>query len=70
MVHTSFHFKVTSAATQGALDRLGQFFSHPLLSHDSIMREVENVHAEYSRNTNSDARKLLQVSGGEGNTET
>ena len=25
--------------------------------------QVENVHAEYSRNCNSDARKLLQVGG-------
>jgi secreted Zn-dependent insulinase-like peptidase len=27
----------------------------------SCAREVENVHAEYSRNTNSDGRKLLQL---------
>jgi insulysin len=26
-----------------------------------VAREVENVHAEYSRNCNSDARKLLQL---------
>jgi hypothetical protein len=26
-----------------------------------VAREVENVHAEYCRNTNSDARKLLQL---------
>ncbi|KAF6262496.1 Metalloenzyme, LuxS/M16 peptidase-like protein [Scenedesmus sp. NREL 46B-D3] len=47
MVHTRYHFKVHAEALPGALARCA--------------REVENVHAEYSRNTNSDGRKLLQL---------
>ncbi len=31
------------------------------LAQESVAREVENVHAEFSRNCNSDARKLLQL---------
>jgi insulysin len=47
--------------TQGALDRLGQFFTAPLLLREAVLDEIDNVHSEYSRNCNSDARKLLQV---------
>ncbi|GAX81935.1 hypothetical protein CEUSTIGMA_g9363.t1 [Chlamydomonas eustigma] len=61
MVHTSFHFKVHHTQLQGALDRAAQFFICPLLLEDSIKAEVDNVHAEFSRNCNSDDRKLLQL---------
>lgn len=61
MVHTQYHFKVHSSALNGALDRLAQFFIAPLLESESMLREVENVHAEFSRNCNSDDRKLLQL---------
>ncbi|GFR39769.1 hypothetical protein Agub_g254, partial [Astrephomene gubernaculifera] len=61
MVHTSYHFTVAAPHVPGALDRLARFFIDPLLSRESILREVENVHAEWSRNCNSDARKLLQL---------
>jgi secreted Zn-dependent insulinase-like peptidase len=63
MVHTSFHFKILHPHLEGAVDRLAQFFTEPLLARESVLAEVENVHAEYSRNRNSDARKLLQVLG-------
>ncbi|GLC59471.1 hypothetical protein PLESTB_001491000 [Pleodorina starrii] len=61
MVHTSYHFTVASPHLAGALDRLARFFIDPLLHRDSILKEAENVHAEFSRNCNSDARKLLQL---------
>src|SRR5689334_13312328 len=61
MVHTKYHFKVHHSALQGALQRFGAMLSSPLIAPDSAAREVENVHAEYSRNTNSDSRKLLQL---------
>lgn len=54
MVHTRYHFKVHAEALPGALARFGAMLSAPLIAHDSCAREVENVHAEYSRNTNSD----------------
>ncbi|WIA09303.1 hypothetical protein OEZ85_008710 [Tetradesmus obliquus] len=61
MVHTRYHFKVHAEALPGALARFGAMLSAPLIAHNSCAREVENVHAEYSRNTNSDGRKLLQL---------
>ncbi|KAG2488187.1 hypothetical protein HYH03_013328, partial [Edaphochlamys debaryana] len=61
MVHTSYHCTVAAEALPGALDRLGRFFVDPLLGREAILREAENVHAEFSRNCNSDARKLLQL---------
>ncbi|EFJ44956.1 hypothetical protein VOLCADRAFT_94765 [Volvox carteri f. nagariensis] len=61
MVHTCYHFTVASAHLRGALDRMARFFIDPLLRRDSILREAENIHAEFSRNCNSDARKLLQL---------
>ncbi|GLI60674.1 hypothetical protein VaNZ11_002876 [Volvox africanus] len=61
MVHTSYHFTVSSPHLGAAVDRLARFFIDPLLHRDSILKEAENVHAEFSRNCNSDSRKLLQL---------
>uniref|UniRef100_A0A061RBI7 Insulin-degrading-like metalloprotease family n=1 Tax=Tetraselmis sp. GSL018 TaxID=582737 RepID=A0A061RBI7_9CHLO len=61
MVHTQFHFTCHSEQLRGALDRLAQFFISPRLAADAIAREVQAVDAEYSRNTNSDSRRLLQL---------
>ncbi len=40
MVHTSYHLTVSAAQLPGALDRLGRFFTDPLLLPDSILKEV------------------------------
>ncbi|KAF8073057.1 PXM16 [Scenedesmus sp. PABB004] len=64
MVHTRYHFRVHASALPGALDRLGAALAAPLIAGESVAREVENVHAEFSRNTNSDSRKLLQLRRG------
>jgi insulysin len=61
MVHTQYHLRVQSAHLPGALDRTGAMLAAPLLSAEAAAREVENVHAEFSRNCNSDGRKLLQL---------
>jgi secreted Zn-dependent insulinase-like peptidase len=61
MVHTQYHLRVSAAQLGGALSRLGAMLSAPLLLAERAAREVENVHAEYSRNRNSDARRLLQL---------
>jgi insulysin len=66
MVHTTYHFKVAAPALGGALDRLGAALGGPLLAAESILGEMDNVHAEYARNTNSDDRKLLQLRRTEG----
>ena len=40
---------------------MGQFFTSPLLLRAAVLDEIDNVHSEFSRNCNSDARKLLQL---------
>eukprot|EP00955_Chlamydomonas_euryale_P061299 357985-Chlamydomonas_euryale.AAC.8 len=61
MVHTAFHLTVHHARLAPALDRMAAMFAAPRLAADAVLAEVENVHAEFSRNCNLDARKLLQV---------
>ncbi|GMH39806.1 hypothetical protein BSKO_07704 [Bryopsis sp. KO-2023] len=60
-VHTMYHFEVHSDALSEALRRLSRFFVDPLLLSESLEREVSNVHSEFRRNLNSDARKSLQL---------
>lgn len=43
MVHTSYHLTVSAPQLPGALDRLGRFFTDPLLLPDSILKEVGGV---------------------------
>jgi hypothetical protein len=40
------------------------------LLQDAVLDEIDNVHSEFSRNCNSDARKLLQVSDGSKRNQT
>jgi len=61
MVHTQYHLRVAAPHLPGALRRMGAMLASPLLSPESAQREVQNLHAEFSRNCNSDARKLLQL---------
>jgi insulysin len=58
---TRYHARCASSGLEGAVARLGAALASPLLRAESLAREVENVHAEYSRNRNSDARRALQV---------
>lgn len=41
MVHSSFHFKVHGDHLHGALDRMAQFFTAPLLERDAILAGEE-----------------------------
>jgi insulysin len=59
---TRYHARCAAATgLKGAVERLGAALAQPLLRTESLAREVENVHAEYSRNRNSDSRRLLQL---------
>jgi insulysin len=58
---TRYHARCASAGLRGAVRRLGAALAEPLLRAESLAREVDNVHAEYSRNRNSDARRALQL---------
>jgi secreted Zn-dependent insulinase-like peptidase len=44
-----------------ALQRFSAMLGAPTLDAAASLQELDNVHAEYSRNCNSDSRRLLQV---------
>jgi secreted Zn-dependent insulinase-like peptidase len=58
---TRYHARCAASGLEGAVGRLGAALAQPLLRPESLAREVDNVHAEYSRNRNSDARRNLQL---------
>lgn len=61
MLHTRYHFKAHHEALPEALDRFAAMLSQPRLDPEDCLKELDNVHAEWSRNCNSDGRRLLQV---------
>lgn len=61
MEYTSFKFFVNADSFEPALDIFSQFFKAPLLSQDSIQREVHAVDSEDSKNRILDNRRTLQV---------
>ncbi|CAD7697481.1 unnamed protein product [Ostreobium quekettii] len=58
---TRFHFEVQNEHLKEALDRLSRFFIDPLFLPEALDREVLNVDSEYSKRSNSDAVKLLNL---------
>lgn len=59
--HTSYYFSVNADHLDAALDRFSAFFICPLFTESSTKREMEAVNAEFSRNLQSDSRRILQV---------
>ncbi|CAD7696212.1 unnamed protein product [Ostreobium quekettii] len=60
-IETRFHFEVQNEHLKEALDRLSRFFIDPLFLPEALDREVLNVDSEYSKRSNSDAVKLLNL---------
>ncbi|KAI8104302.1 hypothetical protein M9434_002862 [Picochlorum sp. BPE23] len=58
---TNFHFDVNCEWLEDALDRFAQFFIHPLISADGVLREAKAVDSEHEKNLNSDPWKQLQL---------
>lgn len=58
---TNFHFDVNCEWLEDALDRFAQFFIHPLISEDGVLREAKAVDSEHEKNLNSDPWKQLQL---------
>lgn len=61
MVHTQYHLRVSAPQLAGALRRMGAMLAAPLLREEALAREVEAVHAEFSRNTNRWGPNLTQA---------
>jgi len=49
-------------ALDGATDRFAQFFLEPLFTEGATEREINAIHSEHSKNVQSDAWRLLQIS--------
>ncbi|KAJ2160352.1 metalloprotease, partial [Coemansia sp. RSA 562] len=58
---TTFYFSVANPAFEGALDIFSRFFIDPLLSVDSVDREVNAVDSEYKGNLQSDNKRFYQL---------
>ena len=60
--NTNYFFEIAPAGLLGAVDRLAQFFIHPLMRENGVEREVNAVNNENLKNLKRDARRELQVS--------
>lgn len=65
--HTNYHFSVSPAHLDDALDRFSQFFIAPLFNESSTDRELNNVHSEHSKNEQSDSWRFHQLTRNEAN---
>lgn len=59
--HTIFYFKIGEEHLLGALDRFAQFFVSPLMTPESMEREMEAVESEFQNNINNDSYRITQL---------
>lgn len=58
---TVFYFRIDEDHLAGALDRFAQFFISPLMSAESMKREMEAVESEFQNEINSDVYRVNQL---------
>lgn len=59
--HTLFHFDIIEKHLAGALDRFSQLFIAPLMSVDSMEREMKAVESEFQSNSMDDEVRVSQI---------
>jgi insulysin len=59
--HTCFFFDITATKFSSALERFSEFFIAPLLSDDFVVKERENIDAEFTLKLKDDIRRLYDV---------
>lgn len=59
--HTCFFFDIACNHFQSALDRFSQFFIAPLLSDEFVIKERQNIDAEFTLKLKDDIRRLYDV---------
>ena len=59
--HTCFFFDIGHQHFDAALDRFSQFFIAPLLSDDFVIKERQNIDAEFTLKLKDDIRRLYDV---------
>ena len=58
---TFFFFDVKSEALDEALDRFSDFFKDPLFTEESTQNELSAIESEFSKNTSSELRRVIQI---------
>ncbi|CDO75620.1 hypothetical protein BN946_scf184840.g3 [Trametes cinnabarina] len=59
--HTEYWFSISPTELAGGLSRLAAFFHAPLFTESLTAREINAVDAEYKRNLQNDARRVVQL---------
>ena len=59
--HTCFFFDITATHFTAALERFSEFFIAPLLADDFVVKERENIDAEFTLKLKDDIRRLYDV---------
>ena len=59
--HTVYHLAVDSSALDGAVARLGEFFTAPLLAEEAVEKEVTAVDDEFKSYGAVDGRRVYEV---------
>ena len=59
--HTCFFFDITAKHFPSALERFSEFFIAPLLADDFVVKERENIEAEFTLKLKDDIRRLYDV---------
>ena len=59
--HTCFFFDIGHQYFEQAIDRFSQFFIAPLLSDDFVIKERQNIDAEFTLKLKDDIRRLYDV---------
>jgi secreted Zn-dependent insulinase-like peptidase len=59
--HTCFFFDITAEKFPPALERFSEFFIAPLLADDFVVKERENIDAEFTLKLKDDIRRLYDV---------
>ncbi|WP_019027722.1 insulinase family protein [Colwellia piezophila] len=59
--HTCFFFDISTTKFSSALERFSEFFIAPLLADDFVVKERENIEAEFTLKLKDDIRRLYDV---------
>ena len=59
--HTCFFFDITATHFSSALERFSEFFIAPLLADEFVVKERENIDAEFTLKLKDDIRRLYDV---------
>ena len=59
--HTNYFYSILNHKFKESLDIFSQFFISPLFNKNSVLKEVQAVHSEHSKNINNDGRRVFAL---------